>query len=69
MRFKKKKSAVSLNDAFFRQVLSLLCDNSNELLGEWVTVYKSYIQLILFYIILNNNYKQQQQQQQRQTIC
>ena len=34
MRFKKKKSAVSLNDAFFRQVLSLLCDNSNELLGE-----------------------------------
>lgn len=33
MRF-KKKSAVSLNDAFFRQVLSLLCDNSNELLGE-----------------------------------
>lgn len=29
-----KKRAVSLNDTFCRQVLCLLCGNSNELFGE-----------------------------------
>lgn len=56
----KKKRAVSLNDTFCRQVLCLLCGNSNELFGEWETVYNSYIQLILFItlcwiIIINKN--------------
>lgn len=59
MRLKKKR-AVSLNDTFCRQVLCLLCGNSNELFGEWVAVYNSYIQLILFItlswiIIINKN--------------